>query len=350
MHNRTALVAGARGIVGRNLIDRLLELGTWNVIGVSRSPHRCGGSYSHLSIDLLDREACRKTFAELRNVTNVFFAARAPNADPVEEANANQAMLANLLEPIEANNPSLLHVLLVHGSKWYGSQFGPYKTPARESDPRGFGRHFYFDQQDYVEKRQAGKKWSWSAVRPHGVYGYSVGYPHNIMTLLAVYAVVSRELGLPLRYPGKLAAFTALSQATDVRLLANSMIWASTMPQCSNQAFNIGNGDNFRWQNVWPRIAKFFSMECGAVQEIKMAALMPKLEPIWDSVVKKHSLLANSYQDLASWAYGDRIFSVDWDNVYSLTKIRTTGFNEFVDTEDMILRLLKDFRERRVIP
>jgi len=350
MDKRTALVAGAGGIVGRNLIDRLLELGTWNVIGLSRRAHHAGGSYSHVSIDLLDGDACRRQFVEVRDVTHVFFAARAPNSDPVEEANTNQAMLANLLEPIEAHNASLLHVSLVHGSKWYGSQFGPYKTPARESDPRGFGRHFYFDQQDYIEARQVGKKWTWSAVRPHGVYGYSVGYPHNIMTLLAVYAVVSRELGLPLRYPGKRSAFTALSQATDVRLLANSIIWAATTTQCSNQAFNVGNGDNFRWQNVWPRIADFFSMDSGPVQEIKMASVMPKLEPIWDSVMKKHSLVTNSYHDLANWEYGDRIFSVDWDNVYSLTKIRTSGFLEFVDTEDMILRLLNEFRSRRVIP
>lgn len=350
MNKRTALVAGARGVVGRNLIDRLLELGTWNVIGVSRSAHHSAGAYSHLSIDLMDREVCRKELSKLRNVTNVFFAARAPDADPVEEAKINQAMLANLLEPIEAHSPSLLHVNLVHGSKWYGSQYGPYKTPARENDPRGFGRHFYFDQQDYVEAKQVGKNWTWSSVRPHGVYGYSVGYPHNIMTLLAAYAVVSRELGLPLRYPGKLGAFTALSQATDARLLANSMIWVSTRPQCGNQAYNIGNGDNFRWQNVWPRIAKLFSMQPGPVQEIKMASLMPKMEPIWDAVVKKHSLQPISYHDLANWAYGDRIFSVDWDNVYSLTKIRTTGFVEFVDTEDMIIRLLEDFRNRGVIP
>src|SRR5690349_3772148 len=161
MDKRIALVAGARGIVGRNLIDRLLELGTWNVIGVSRRAHHSAGSYSHLSIDLLDRDACRRKFGELRNVTNVFFAARTPNPDPAEEADANQAMLENLLESIEPNNSSLVHINLVHGSKWYGSQFGPYKTPARENDPRGFGRHFYFNQQDYIEAKQVGKTWTW---------------------------------------------------------------------------------------------------------------------------------------------------------------------------------------------
>src|SRR5579872_981580 len=132
MGKRTALVAGAGGIVGRNLIDRLLELGTWNVIGVSRSAHHAAGSYDHLSIDLLDRDGCRRTFAELRNVTEVFFAARSPDPEPVEEARRNQAMLANLVEPLETHDASLAHICLVHGSKWYGSQFGPYKTPARE--------------------------------------------------------------------------------------------------------------------------------------------------------------------------------------------------------------------------
>src|SRR5262249_12533361 len=160
----------------------------------------------------------------------------------------------------------------------------------------------YFDQQDYIAKRQEGKTWTWSTLRPHGVYGFSVGYPHNIMMVLAVFATISKELGLPLRFPGKSGCFAALSQATDVELLAKAMLWLATTPACANQAFNIGNGDNFRWQNVWPKIADFFSMEPGPVQEIRMADNMPQMASIWDAIAARHGLNSYSFQEMANWA------------------------------------------------
>ena len=36
MSRPTALVVGAQGVIGRNLIGHLLALGTWEVIGLSR--------------------------------------------------------------------------------------------------------------------------------------------------------------------------------------------------------------------------------------------------------------------------------------------------------------------------
>ena len=36
----------------------------------------------------------------------------------------------------------------LEGGKAYGSDLGPYKTPAREDDPRLMSPNFYYDQED----------------------------------------------------------------------------------------------------------------------------------------------------------------------------------------------------------
>ena len=85
----------------------------------------------------------------------------------------------------------------------------------------------------------------------------------NLGMLVAVYASISKELGLPLCYPGTADNVHALYQCTDATLLARAIEWMSTSPQCANESFNITNGDFFRWENLWPRIAKLFDMEVG---------------------------------------------------------------------------------------
>jgi hypothetical protein len=34
------------------------------------------------------------------------------------------------------------------------------------------------------------------------------------------------------------------------------MVWAATDPRAANQAYNINNGDMFRWEEMWPALAR----------------------------------------------------------------------------------------------
>jgi len=72
--NKVALVVGAQGVIGRNLLDHLATLGDWNIVGLSRR----GGSQpiaSDTAIDLLDRDNCREKLSDLADVTHIFYAA-----------------------------------------------------------------------------------------------------------------------------------------------------------------------------------------------------------------------------------------------------------------------------------
>jgi PRISE-like Rossmann-fold domain len=115
-------------------------------------------------------------------------------------------MLANTVEVVERSSPTLRKVLLVEGAKFYGAHLGAYKTPAKETDPRHMPPNFYYDQEDYLVERSTGKMWSWTAFRPSSICGFAVGNPMNMATVIAVYASLCREMGLPLRFPGSTEA------------------------------------------------------------------------------------------------------------------------------------------------
>ena len=135
----------------------------------------------------------------------------------------------------------------MQGYKVYGAHLGPFATPAREDDPPHMPPEFNVDQQQFLERRQAGASWTWSALRPSVVAGVGLGNPMNLAMVIAVYASISKELGVPLRFPGKPGAYTSLIEMTDAGLLAKATVWAATNPEGRNQAYNITNGDLFRW-------------------------------------------------------------------------------------------------------
>ena len=72
---KTALVTGATGVVGRNLVKYLLALPDWDVVCVSRRKPDLSGNYRHIAIDLLDRADCDAKLTALADVTHVFSAA-----------------------------------------------------------------------------------------------------------------------------------------------------------------------------------------------------------------------------------------------------------------------------------
>jgi nucleoside-diphosphate-sugar epimerase len=350
MASRKSLVTGATGVVGRYLLKYLVETGGWDIVAVSRRKPDIVGGYEHIAADLTNPAECRAKFAHLDDLTHVFYAAYLEKPTQPESVATNLGMLTNLVNAIEPVAKNLEHVNLVEGTKWYGSHLGPFKTPAKESDPRLAQTLFYYDQQDFLEARQKGKRWNWSAIRPHTVSGFSLGSPMNLTTVIAVYAVICKALGLPLSHPGKPLNYRILYQATDSALVARAMAWMATTPQCANQAFNITNGDLFRWDSLWPKIAQFFDMEVGPQKNINLQQFMADKGPVWDRIVKQNGLRPYKFEEIAAWKFGDFVFSAEWDVISDMGKARRAGWCEALDSEDMFLRLFAEFRREKIIP
>jgi nucleoside-diphosphate-sugar epimerase len=351
---KTAVVIGALGVIGRYVVEHLAGLEDWQVIGVSRRTGEPRERVRYIAVDLLDAQAAAMKLAELRDATHIFYAAFQPSSGPAANFAANVAnnlaLLVNSVSAIERASDRLERVVLVTGTKYYGSHLGPFKTPAREDDPRHLPPDFYFDQIDWLTAFQRSKRWSWTEIRPQTLCGFSPGTAMSILSVIAVYASISKALGLPLRFPGKPGAFRSIYQVTESSHLASALHWAATTPQCANQAFNITNGDYFRWCNVWPKIAAVFEMPAGDVQTISLVNHMAGQAPLWEKLVARHGLRPIPFADLAAWPFGDYVFGCDWDVMTSTVKARQFGFHDVVDSEEMLVRLLRRLREERIVP
>jgi nucleoside-diphosphate-sugar epimerase len=345
-----ALVAGALGVSGRALVDHLVSLPDWEVLGLSRRTPEFQSPARHVAVDLLKRSDVDACIGNLGAITHVFYAALQFGASYFDEVVPNLTMLKHLVEAVERTSPSLRKVVLLEGAKYYGAHFGPYKTPAKEDDPRQMPPNFYYDQEDYLKTRSAAKAWSWTALRPSLICGFAVGNPMNMATSIAVYASICRELNLPLRYPGSPTACGKVMEMTDADLLAKAMVWAGVTDRCDGEAFNITNGGFDRWENLWPRITDFFHMASALPQRYPLANFMSDKDSVWQSMVKKYNLLDYSFAQAAAWPFAEAVFNLDYDIMSDTTKCRRFGFYEFVDTEEMLLRLFGRFQQMRFIP
>ncbi len=351
MARNTALIVGALGVTGRALVEYLEDKPDWDIVALSRRAPDFPTRATFLSVDLTDTDDCRAKLAEHPEITHVFYTAYSQQASVAAEIPVNVGMLANLMEALE-QTATLRHVQLMHGAKWYGTYLGSYKTPAREDDPCPLPVNFYHAQQDWLEARHAlQSNWSWSALRPHGVWGFSTGSAMNLMTGIACYAAISKELGLPLRWPGNASFYDRLYQFIDVDLLAEAMVWAKrSTPAAANEAFNITNGDLFRWRQLWPRIATFFEMEVADPQPVPIAATMADKGALWAQMVSEHGLKPYALDEIVNWAYLDMALGTDMDAMSSLTKIFKAGWTNVWDSEATITRQLQKLRDRKIIP
>lgn len=349
MSGKVALIAGVGGMCGSNMAQLLHGKG-WEVIGISRSAPELGPWLRHIPADLLDANDAKAKLTGIEGVTHVFYTALLNGRTLEEENELNTRLCVNFLDAALPRIRNLEHVHVLEGVKWYGYHLGPYRTPAREDDPACVPAYFYEAQHAQVLKHQSGKAWTWSTTRPGAVCGYANGARINLMTVIAAYATIMKALGEPLYFPGTQATYDALTFTSDVGLLNRAMLWASTDPRAANQAFNIGNGDAFRWNFMWARVADMFGMKPGPVKTMKLAEVMKDKAGLWADLQKRHGLVATDLFRLAPWTYADTVFSRHWDNAISTVKANRYGFTEMMDSEAMMRRIFAEFRERKVIP
>jgi len=352
MPQYTAVIAGATGAIGGALAAHLATLSDWRVLGVCRKPAaRPIAGVEYVYADLMDAAAARAALEPHADITHAFFCGRAPHDDRGRESiDNNVAILGNLIDAAEAVSKKLAHVNLVQGGKYYGVHVGPFPNPAREDDPRTITPNFYYDQEDLLRTRSAGAKWKWSAARPNTLLHFSPHNPRNLVSTLGAYAALCREIGMPLDFPGTDGAYTSLVQVTTTTLLARGMAWMSTDENAGNNAFNMTNGDVFRWSRLWPQLAAAFAMPCGTPRPVILADVMPQWEKAWARIVKKHGLVDQPLANVANWAFADATLIRWWDEMMSTNKARDFGFHDWDDSERRFLSIVALYRQAKILP
>ena len=354
MAGHVAVIAGATGAASKRLVEALVADPQWRAVGLSRNPPRSENPrLSYMAADLTDFQSTRAALAKVPEATHVFYTARAKFTDAsmgVEDVEGNARMVRNLVDGAEAACRNLEHVHLVEGTKWYGMHLGAFPTPAREDDPRHMPPNFYYAQEDLLVERQKGRRWSWSSSRPGFLYDFAPERPRNLIAIIGAWAAMCQEAGMALEFPGKPKCYDAMFEATDAGQLARGIKWMATSEKAQNQAYNVVDGTTFRWNRLWPRIAKFYGLQTGIVRNVQLNSWMADKQPMWDSIVKRRGLKPSRIEDIAVWGFGDFCWGLEHDVVSSVAKIRSHGFHDTVDTEEQILAHLARYREAKVLP
>lgn len=351
---RTALVVGASGIVGNATAELLIEQG-WTVHGLARRPGALDGVLP-VAADLQDADGTASALKDVRPDA-VFITTWARQDSEAENIRVNSAMVRNLLNGLpKPTGPR--HVALVTGLKHYLGPFEAYgkgtlpQTPFREEQGRLQVENFYYAQEDEVFAAATRDGFTWSVHRPHTVIGKAVGNAMNMGTTLATYAVLCRETGRPFTFPGSAAQWTGLTDMTDARQLARHLIWAAETEAAHDQDFNVVNGDVFRWQWMWGRIADWFGLDAapfdGTIRPLEQQ--MADDADLWRRIAEREGLVEPDLARLASPWHTDADLGRPIEVVTDMSKSRRLGFTGYQPTDDAFFDLFERLRADRLIP
>ena len=351
---KTALVVGASGIVGSATAALLVAQG-WTVHGLARRPAVQDG-VTPVAADLQDAAGTTHALAGIAPDA-VFITTWLRQDSEAENIRVNSAMVRNLLQGLpRPTGPR--HVALVTGLKHYLGPFEAYgqgtlpQTPFREEQGRLDVENFYYAQEDEVFAAAARDGFSWSVHRPHTVIGKAIGNAMNMGTTLAAYATLCRECGRPFTFPGSAAQWTGLTDMTDAGQLARHLLWAAETDAAHDQAFNVVNGDIFRWQWMWGRIADWFGLEAAPFDGIvrPLEEQMADDAGTWRAVAEREGLAEPDLGRLASPWHTDADLGRPIEVVTDMSKSRRLGFTGYQPTDDAFFALFERLRADRLIP
>ncbi|WP_213881758.1 SDR family oxidoreductase [Pseudomonas sp. dw_358] len=350
----TALVVGSSGIVGSATARLLLAQG-WTVAGLARRPSALPG-LTPVSADLQDPAALSVALEGLAP-SHVFLTTWSRQATEAENIRVNAAMVRNVLQALRPAS-SVRHVALVTGLKHYLGPFEAYgkgalpQTPFREEQGRLDVENFYYAQEDEVFAAAARDGFTWSVHRPHTITGVAVGNAMNMATTLAVYASLCKASGRPFVFPGSRVQWDSLTDMTDARVLARQLLWASTTPAAANQAFNVTNGDVFRWKWMWSRIAEWFDLPAAPFPHAPapLAEQMADDAPAWAQLARAHGLEEPDLTRLVSPWHTDADLGRPIEVVTDVSKSRRLGFVDFEASDQAFFDVFAQLRAERLIP
>ena len=144
-------------------------------------------------------------------------------------------MLVNSVTRHRRGVARLQRVVLVTGTKYYGSHLGPLQDAGARERSAPLPPDYYFDQIDWLDRLPARQGVGLGRAAAADAVRLCAGHADEHLPAIAVYAAISKELGLPLRFPGKPGAYTSIYQVTESTHFANAALWAATEPRCGQR-------------------------------------------------------------------------------------------------------------------
>lgn len=213
----------------------------------------------------------------------------------------------------------------------------------------------------------------------------------NLATSLGLYAAISKEIDGNLMFPGSEAFYTLFDSFTYSRLHAQFNLWAALEPKCSNEAFNVVNGDVESWQNMWPKLAKRvhchiprnqfrvnvpdsesvmklaekppiadMAAELGLEGNTRQCEVQQKIDLIkwsrradvkqaWNKLQAGHGLEKDAFEK-ATWGFLGFVLGRDYNVVISMSKARKLGWTGYIDSWDALTECWDELEKEKILP
>ncbi|KAB2619467.1 3-oxo-Delta(4-5)-steroid 5-beta-reductase-like [Pyrus ussuriensis x Pyrus communis] len=300
-------------VIEGNSLAEILPLsdtpgGPWKVYGVAR--------LDYIQCDISDPEDTEKKLPKLSDVTHIFY--------------ANAAMLLNILRIVIPNTPNLRHVSLQTGTKHYIGPFetfgkiDPHDLPCSEDLPRLNAPNFYYALEDVLlEELGKNEDITWSVHRPGVTFGFSPYSLVNIVAMLSVYAATCKYEG------------------------------ATVDPYAKNEAFNVNNGDVFKWKQLWKVLAEQFEIEEYGFDEegekLSLAGLMKEKEGVWEEIVRENELEPMKLAEMGQWWMVDLVLGEE-GGMSSMNKSKEHGFVGFRNSRNSFVSWIDKLKAFKIVP
>ncbi|KAL3614304.1 hypothetical protein CASFOL_042378 [Castilleja foliolosa] len=365
-HQSVALIVGVTGIVGNSLAE-ILPLadtpgGPWKVYGLARRPRPAwteDNPITYIRCDISDPDDVRVKLSPLTDITQVFYVTWASRSTEADNCEANGKMFKNLLNVVIPNCPNLKHICLLTGRKHY---IGPFEAfgkiraldpPFTEDMPRLDCKNFYYTLEDILfEEVERKKGLTWSVHRPGPIFGFSPYSLMNVVGTLCVYAAICKHEGKVLRFPGCKAAWDGYYDCSDADLIAEHQIWAAVDPYAKNEAFNVSNGDVFKWKHFWKVLSEQFGVECGEYEEgenVRMEELMKGKGPVWDEIVRENGLIPTKLEEVGNWWLADITLGNECF-LDTMNKSKEHGFLGFRNSKNSFVSWIDKMKAYKIVP
>ena len=219
--------------------------------------------------------------------------------------------------------------------------------------------------------------------------GFAKGNFMNLSICIALYALISKELGEPFYFPGNATFYGMLDDISHADLIAEFEEWLALTPAATG-LFNITNGDHNTWCKTWPRLAGYFgttvpSDNFTAETPYKTEKTLPFPPPInlriketsyaekldnsvvlnrislakwserkevkdaWQTIAKREKLDAETFEH-GTFGFADFVWGRQFDVYASMTKARKLGWTGYMDTFEGYVNVFETMRRNKMIP
>ncbi|CDO97253.1 unnamed protein product [Coffea canephora] len=363
-YQSVALIVGVTGIVGNSLAE-ILPLadtpgGPWKVYGLARRPRPSWNAdhpIHYIQCDISDPQDTQSKLSHLDDITHLFYVTWANRSTELDNCQVNGNMFRNLLSAVIPSSPNLRHICLQTGRKHY---LGPFELfgkvghdpPFHEDLPRLDVQNFYYTLEDILfEEVQKKEGLTWSVHRPGNIFGFSPYSLMNIVGTLCVYAAICKHEGAPLKFPGCREAWDGYSDCSDADLIAEHHIWAAVDPYAKNEAFNVSNGDVFKWKHFWKVLAEQFGAECGEYEggPLSLKEMMKDKGPVWDEIVREKGLVPTKLEEVGVWWFADVVLQYPC-LLDTMNKSKEHGFLGFRNSKNAFISWIDKVKAYKIVP